>query len=214
MALAAKLSSFYSEFHQSAPKEVSEVIIASTKSFKDIYDASNAIQLGSKFPSFELSDATGKTVSLGDLLAEGAVLISFYRGEWCPFCNLELRALQKHLADFKKKGVNLVAISPELPDQSLSTTEKLSLEFTVLSDVNNKLAKELGILFPQPDTMRVVYDKFSVDWNKRYGNDKLEIPVPATFLVDSTGVLRNAFIDASYEKRLEPSTALQWIDCL
>ena len=211
MALNKELASTY---NQSLPKEVSSIITDAVKDFKNIYDPARAIQPGDAFPQFQLSDATGNKVSLNDLLAKGPILISFYRGEWCPFCSIELRALQSHLDEFHQKGVTLVAVSPELPDQSLTTSEKLSLKFPVLSDVGNQLAKQLGLLFPQPESMRTVFDKFGVDWNQRYGNDNLELPVPATFLVDTKGIVRNSFINPEYQYRLEPETALGWIDRL
>ncbi|KAJ5910488.1 hypothetical protein N7504_005131 [Penicillium tannophilum] len=214
MALTAELSTTYNQFLETAPKEVSEVITEAVANFKSTYDSAKAIQPGTTFPKFQLSDATGQKVTLDDLLGKGAILVSFYRGEWCPFCNLELRALQSHLDEFHKKGVTLVAISPELPDQSLSTSEKLSLKFPVLSDVDNKLAKQLGLLFPQPKAMQTVFDTFGVDWKQRYGNDDLEVPVPATFLVDKKGIVRNSFVNPEYQHRLDPETALQWIEHL
>lgn len=130
---------------------MSSVITNAVDNFKNTYDPTKAIQPLDAFPAFQLTDATGNKVTLQDLLAKGSILISFYRGEWCPFCNLELRALQKHLDEFRERGVTLVAVSPELPDQSLSTSEKLELKFPVLSDVDNRLAKQLGLLFAQPE---------------------------------------------------------------
>lgn len=214
MALNKELSTTYNQFLETAPKEVSSVITDAVGNFKNTYDPARAIQPGNAFPKFQLSDATGNKVTLDDLLAKGPILVSFYRGEWCPFCNLELRALQNHLDEFRKSGVTLVAVSPELPDQSMSTSEKLSLKFPVLSDVDNQLAKQLGLLFPQPESMRIVFNTFGVDWNQRYGNDHLEIPVPATFLVDKKGTVRNSFVNPEYQHRLDPETALQWIEQL
>lgn len=109
-----------------------------------------------------------------------------------------------------------MAVSPELPDQSLSTSQKLALKFPVLSDVDNQLAKQIRILSPQPEEMRAVFEKFGVDWNQRYGNNTLEVPVPvpATFLVDKNGIVRNTFVNPEYQDRLEPDIALQWIEVL
>ena len=212
MSLATQLTSTYNDFHKSAPPEVSETINTVTSDFKASYDPSLAIQVGDTLPDFRMSDALGEEVTKAELLAQGPLLIAFYRGEWCPYCNLELRELQKHLGEFKAKGVNLVAISPEIPDQSLSTIEKGGLKFPVLSDVGNKLAKQMGILFAQPEQMRKLFNSFGLDFKARNGDDSLEVPVPATFLVDHKGVVRNSFIDADYTKRLEPTTALEWID--
>ncbi|KAI9735793.1 MAG: hypothetical protein M1834_001257 [Cirrosporium novae-zelandiae] len=213
MSLATQLSAVTENFQQ-APASIKEPIMAATANFKASYKPASAIQVGDTLPEFCLSDALGKEVTSASLLAQGPLLITFYRGEWCPFCNLALAAMQKHLSEFKAKGVTLVAISPELPNQSLSTTEKNALKFPVLSDVGNKLAKQLGILFPQPDTLRPVFEMIGHDLKKRNGDDSFEVPVPATLLVDQTGVVRNTFVDPDYTKRLEPSVALEWINAL
>jgi peroxiredoxin len=210
MSLTKELEDTYAEFQKNAPQAVLETFGSGVQSLSDTFDPSKVIQIGQKFPDFELQDATGKAVNRDSLLKEGALLVSFYRGEWCPFCNLELRALQKHLSEFKTKGVSLVAISPQLADGSLSTAEKNKLEFSVLSDVGNKLARQLGIVWTQPDSFRPIYEGFQIDWKKSYGDDSLEVPIPATILVDKDGVVRNTFIDPAYTKRLEPEIALEW----
>jgi len=212
--LADQLSSVFDGFQKNAPGPVKEAIIKATTDFKTSYDPSTAIQVGDTLPEFALSDAVGKQVSSTELLSQGALLITFYRGEWCPFCNLALAALQKHLDDFKAKGVSLVAISPELPNTSLSTAEKHALKFPVLSDVGNKYAQQLGIVFQQPDALRPVFDNFGNDLKKRNGDDSFAVPIPATLLVDKNGVVRNTFVEPDYTKRLEPSTALEWVDAL
>ena len=214
MSLNSELSATFEGFHKKAPPAAVEAITTASANFHASFKPASTIQVGDRFPEFRLSNALGQEVSSADLLAQGPLLISFYRGEWCPFCNLELRALQKNLDKFKAKGVTLVAISPELPNQSLSTTEKHSLKFPVLSDVGNKLARQLGIIFAQPDSLRPIFKAFGNDLKTRNGDDSFEVPVPATLLVDRKGIVRNTFIDTDYTKRLEPSTALEWIDAL
>ncbi len=212
MSLAGELSSLYDNFYKKAPPSTYDLLTTTNANFKASFTP--GIKVGDTLPSFRLSDAVGKEVNSADLLAQGPLLISFYRGEWCPFCNLELRALQKHLPEFKAKGVTLIAISPELPNQSLTTTEKHNLGFPVLSDVGNKFARQLGIVFAQPDALRPVIQPGVNSLKDRNGDDSFEVPVPATLLVDRKGVVRNAFIDADYTKRLEPATALEWADAL
>jgi peroxiredoxin len=214
MSLANQLSSVFDNFQQNAPALVKGPIITAKANFQASYQPALAIQVGDTLPEFRLSDAVSNEVTSDSLLSQGPLLITFYRGGWCPFCNLALAAMQKHLDEFKAKGVTLAAISPELPNESLSTTEKHALKFPVLSDVGNKFAKQLGILFPQPDILRPVFDKFGHDLKTRNGDDSFEVPVPATLLVDQKGVVRNTFIDPDYTKRLEPSVALEWIDAL
>jgi peroxiredoxin len=210
MSLTQELQETYTNFKKNAPEVAFNTLGSGVQDLKKAFDPTTTIQVGQEFPSFELQDATGKFVSKDTLLKDGALLISFYRGEWCPYCNLELRALQKHLSDFKKKGVSLVAISPQLPDNSISTAEKNELQFTVLSDVDNKLARQLGIIWSQPDAFRSLFQGFGIDWQKTYGNENLEVPIPATILVDKNGVIRNIFIDPDYTKRLDPEIALEW----
>jgi len=214
MSVTAELNAVYTNFHQTAPKPLSTTVIKSTNDFISSFNPDAAIKVGDKLPSFRLSDASGKEVDSQNLIANGPLLITFYRGNWCPFCNIALRALQKHIEDFKAKGVTLVAITPELPDTSLSTTEKNELEFAVLSDVGNKVAKQLGITFAQPEELRGVFDAVGVDLKARNGDDSLVVPLPATLLVDKSGIVRNTFIDPDYVHRLEPTTALEWIDAL
>jgi peroxiredoxin len=210
MSLTQELQETYTNFKETAPEAAFNTLGSGVQELKEAFDPSETIQVGQEFPSFELQDATGKLVSKDTLVRDGALLVSFYRGEWCPYCNLELRALQKHLPEFKAKGVSLVAISPQLPDSSISTVEKHELQFTVLSDVDNKLARQLGIVWRQPNTFQPLFQGFGVDWQKLYGNESLEVPIPATFLVNKNGVVRNMFLDPDYTKRLDPETALEW----
>ncbi|KAL5335696.1 AhpC/TSA family-domain-containing protein [Aspergillus crustosus] len=156
MSLQSELANAFGEFQKAAPQPVLETFSAGLTDLKSTFDPSKAIQPGQKLPAFTLQDATGTAISSGTLLEDGALLISFYRGEWCPFCNLELRALQKRLPEFKALGVKLVAVSPQLPDSSLSVAEKNALEYPVLSDVGNKFARELGIVWTQPETFQPI----------------------------------------------------------
>ena len=215
MSLATQLTSVYDNFHDNiAPPETSKLLKDTATDFAASFKSDATIKVGDTIPQFRMSNAVGEEVDSADLLAQSPLLITFYRGEWCPFCNLALAAMQKHVDQFKAKGVTLVAITPELPSQSLTTSEKHSLKFPVLSDVGNKFAKQLGILFPQPDSLRPLFDSFGHDLKTRNGDDSFEVPVPATFLVDQKGVVRNAYIETDWAKRLEPSTALEWIDAL
>ncbi|KAL3467925.1 thioredoxin-like protein [Aspergillus heterothallicus] len=200
---------------KAAPQPFLDTFSSGLKGLASTFSTHNAIQPGQKFPFFTLPSATGTPVSSSTLLAENkALLISFYRGEWCPFCNLELRALQARLPEFQALGVNLVAISPQLPDASLSVAKKNALQFPVLSDVGNQLAWELGIVWKQPQAFGEIFKGFGIDWAGSYGEgqeDLLEVPIPATILVGGDGVVREVFVDVDYTKRLEPETALEWV---
>lgn len=212
MSLAPQLSAVYDNFQRNAPAQVSQTINAVNSDFEVAFKTQYTIKIGDNLPSFALSDALGKEVTRDKLLKNGPLLITFYRGEWCPFCNLALRSLQLNLEKFQEKGVTLVAISPELPNTSLSTTEKNELKFPVLSDVGNKFARELGIVFPMPDSMRPIFKAFGHDLVARNGDDSFEVPLPATLLVDGQGIVRKTYINPRYWERMEPSKALEWID--
>ncbi|KAI2471084.1 AhpC-TSA-domain-containing protein [Annulohypoxylon bovei var. microspora] len=213
MSLQAEIDQVNKGFDK-APEEIKGPIIASRLDFAKSFDASNAIKVGQKLPEFSLPDSLNKTVKSSELLANGPLLITFYRGGWCPFCNLALHALQARLPEIKAKGVTLVAVTPELPDTSLTTSEKQGLEYPVLSDVGNKFAHKLGIVWAQPDTLRPIFAKIGNDLKARNGDDSYEVPIPATLLVDRDGTVKNLFLEADYTKRLEPAVALEWINAL
>lgn len=214
MAIATELNATFTGFMENGPKPVTSAIKTSTEDFIASFDPSKAIQVGDKLPAFKLKDATGKEVDSAELIKNGPILINFYRGNWCPFCNIALKGYQDKLEEIKAKGATFVAITPELPDESLNTVEKNELKFTVLSDVGNVFAKELGILYEQPEAMKGVFGAIGVDFKVRNGDDSYVVPVPATILVDTTGTVRNTFIDPNYVHRLEPATAVEWIDAL
>ena len=212
MALAEQLNKTLSDFSRDVPSNIKDPILKAKEDLSASFDTSQVIRIGEHLPSFSLPDATNNQVSSSDLLKKSALLITFYRGGWCPYCNLTLAELQKHVGEYAAKGVQFVAISPELPDISLTTTEKLDLKFLVLSDIGLAYARQLGIVFKQDEAVREPFKIAGIDLKKSNGNDTFELPVPVTLLVDQNGVVRNRFLDADFTKRLEPSTALEWID--
>ncbi|CAK7221668.1 hypothetical protein SEUCBS140593_004643 [Sporothrix eucalyptigena] len=209
-----ELSATLAAFQKNAPEVAKTPINAARANIISTFDGSATISVGQPLPEFNLTDALGQKVSSKDLLSTGPLLIAFYRGSWCPFCNISLRYFQTHLEEFTALGVTLVAISPELPDTSLTTSDKLNLKFPVLSDVGNAFAHKLGIVWKQPDTLRPVFEKFGHNLSVRTGNDDFEVPVPTTLLVDGSGIVRNTFIEPDYTKRLDPEVAIEWVKAL
>ncbi|KAK1814978.1 hypothetical protein LTR12_010591 [Friedmanniomyces endolithicus] len=214
MALATQLANVLDGFNRDAPTHVKDPINTARSEVVTTFPRSAAIQPGATLPSFSLANASGGQTTSAELLAKTPILITFYRGGWCPFCNLALHDLQVNLEAFKAKGVTLVAISPELPDESLSMAEKNELKFIVLSDVGNKFARQLGIVWKQPGTMDAALKAIGTDLKQHNGDDSLEVPVPCTLLVDQKGVVRNAHVDPDYTKRLDSKVALKWADAL
>jgi len=172
-----------------------------------------ALKVGDKAPEFELKNALKKPVKLSALLKNGPVVITWYRGGWCPYCNIQLRYLQNFLPQFKAAGATLVALSPELPDKSLNTTEKNNLEFEVLTDYNNEIAKEFGIAFTLNDELIDIYNGFH-RLETFNGVDTNELPIPATYVIGRDGLIKYAFIDADYRKRAEPAVILDVLKTL
>jgi peroxiredoxin len=171
----------------------------------------DSVQVGEKLTSFSLLNQTGKMVRSDDLLASGPLVVMFYRGGWCPYCNLALRAMQAALPEIERLGGRLVAVTPEQPDNSLSTVEKNGLTFDVLTDEGLNFARELGIVWKIPE--------YALEWHEQYfglyfelhnglGN-RDELPVPATFVVDRSGVVTWRFLEAAYWKRVEPKDVVQ-----
>ncbi|WP_328742538.1 AhpC/TSA family protein [Streptomyces caniferus] len=176
--------------------------------------AERALQPGDAAPRFSLPTATGGTVALDSLLSEGPVVLTFYRGAWCPYCNLALRALQQHHAEITARGARLVAISPQIPDESLTLTEKHALAFDVLSDLGSGTAKQYGLSFDLPDDLAAVYDSFGFDLQRVNGGHPRTLPLPATYVIDPDATIRWAFLDTDYTARAEPSDILAALDVL
>jgi peroxiredoxin len=162
-------------------------------------------------PDLQLLDAKGQSVSLTALNANGPLIIVFYRGGWCPYCNLELREWQRLLPEVQKAGAQLVAISPQTPDKSLSTAEKNELAFTVLSDSQLTATKEFGLGFQLPPDLVELYKKFGNDLPTINGNAEWALPLPATYLIGRDGLVKFAHVDVDYRKRAEPSEILAMI---
>ncbi|PTB38723.1 hypothetical protein M441DRAFT_59960 [Trichoderma asperellum CBS 433.97] len=212
-SLAAGLQAISSSM-TNMPEATANIISEARENVQKQFDVKSTIQPGQVLPEFVLPDARGVPVSSIDLLAKGPVLITFYRGGWCPFCNLALRAYQQRLDDFKARGVTLVAITPEQPDASLSTTEKNELKFPVLTDNGLQLARKLNITWEQPKDLVGVLNGFGADLEKRHGNDSNEMVIPTTLLVDQKGVVRNVYAEADWTQRLEPQEAVNWVNAL
>jgi peroxiredoxin len=167
----------------------------------------NALGAGAIAPDFILPDASGYTVRLAKLLRKGPVILSFYRGGWCPYCNLELRAYQALASRMQALGVRLVAISPELPDETAATVRENALGFDVVSDVGSEVAKAYGVAFDLADELRPLYARLGHALPDKNGADWV-LPVPATYVIAPSGEIVLAHVDTDYRRRLEPADAI------
>ena len=170
--------------------------------------AEQALKEGAQVPDFTLPDARGSPVTLSHLLAQGAVVMPFYRGQWCPYCHLTLRAYQQALPHMQARGASLVAISPQTPDHSRALGEKLELTFALLSDMGNQVARQFGLVFTIDEAVRDAYKQVCADLPRFNGTDSWELPMAGTFLIDQPGTVRLAFVHADFTRRLDPSVII------
>jgi peroxiredoxin len=163
-------------------------------------------------PDFTLSDAHGKKVSLKTLLKKGPVIVAFYRGSWCPFCNAELNAYQQHLDEFRSHGASLVAITPEKPDLTVLTESQKKLEFPILTDTDNKLAARFGLVWAVEGELKQILTQFGVDLEKDQGNPDWRLPVPATYVVMPNRKIIYSFVNVDYTQRADPSDIVKALE--
>jgi peroxiredoxin len=164
------------------------------------------LAVGDSAPTFTLGNATGDQVSMAALLQEGPVVVTFYRGEWCPYCNLQLHALQQALPEIEATGATLVAISPQAPDHSMTVVEKHALAFPVLSDLDQGVAEAFKVRFDVTGELEdLQVNVFQSDPAKQNADGRRSLPVPATFVIDTTGVVRFASVNADWRVRVEPA---------
>lgn len=174
----------------------------------------NALEKGELAKHFALPNARGGETSLVDLLEFGPVVISFYRGGWCPYCNLEFKALNDILPKIKKAGASLVGISPELPDNSLNTIEQNKLKYNVLSDVGNVVARDYGLVMTVPTILQPLYLEWGLDVPSVNGDDTWELPIPATYIINEDGLIEFAHVNVNYTERMEPADIIKALDAM
>ena len=191
------------------PQETLAVMTGATEELVASGIAERSAGEGSAAPAFSLPDAHGEPVASDSLWDEGPVVLSFYRGGWCPYCNIELRALQQRLPEIEALGARLVAITPETPDNALSTQEKNEIAFDVLSDSGNRVASAFGLSFRLPDEVNDIYkNQFGIDLEASNGDASQTLAVPATFVIGKGGKVLKAFVDADYTRRAEPDEVI------
>jgi len=212
--LLNQLDTVKQNFADNVPAEIRKIMANATADLEKSAITKKSLTKGNLAASFNLPNQLGKSVELNTLLTKGPVVISFYRGAWCPFCSLELKALQERLTDIESLGASLIAISPQAPGNSISTAEKNGLSFDVLSDQNNKVAKQFGLVFTLADSLKPIYENFGIDIAESNQEDSFELPFAATFVIDQKGVIQYAFVDVDYTNRAEPETIIEVLKSL
>jgi peroxiredoxin len=173
------------------------------------------VEVGDTLADFELLDPYGSATSLYQALGGRVSVLVFYRGAWCPYCNIALNAYQAELVpELDRRGVRLVAISPQAPDGSLSMQEKNALSFTVLSDPGNQIAKAIGIVTGPSDDARAAQLQLGLDLTAVNADGTTGLPMPTTLIVDGDRVVRWVDVHLDYTTRSEPKEILAALDRL
>lgn len=201
--LATQIQQFNIELATQVPQEVLDTFGKSIEDLETKNIEEKSIKIGETIPNFSLKNAKNEVVNSSDILKNGKMIIAFYRGSWCPYCNLELKALQEKTAEFKEKNTTLVAISPQSPDNSLTFIEKHNLTFEVLTDKDNIFAKQLGIVFELQDFVLPYYHALGIDLTNFNKNNDNSLPIPAVFVVNEDGKIIYKFADANYMNRID-----------
>ncbi len=219
MTLQAKLDAFKADFEAgkppyNVPPPVIAVMRRATAELKASGLAEKALKAGDKAPAFTLKDPEGNDVSSAALLAQGPLVVSFYRGVWCPYCNMELQALQAALPEFAKRGAKLVAISPQTAPNSRKSVRQNELSFPILSDVKGEVGAAFGLRFSLPDYLVELYKSLKNDLPAFNDDPAWTLPMPARYVIGQDGTIVYAEVNPDYTRRPEPQDMLPALDRL
>lgn len=214
MSLQDKLDAFKANFEAggppfNAPSSIHEPMHRATSELIASGAALNALKVGDETPAFELEDANGGRFSSAQSLHRGPLVVTFYRGFWCPYCNLDLEAIQEVLPDIEQRGGTVVAISPQTPANSRRSIREKKLTFPILFDPRNDVAASFGLRFRLPDYLITLYrDGFKNDLAVTNGDPSWTLPMPARFVIDQQGTIAYAEVNPDYTRRPDPSELL------
>lgn len=213
MTLQATLDAFRADFKAgkppyNAPAHIHPIMERATAELIASGAAQQALKVGDKAPLFSLKDAHGEQVSSAQLLAQGPLVLTFYRGVWCPYCNMELQALQAFLPTLKAAGASLLALSPQTAANSRKSTRISGLDFPILSDTHNDVAEAFGLRFKLPDYLIELYKALGNDLPSINDDPAWTLPMPARYVIGQDGVIRYAEVNPDYTQRPEPSAML------
>lgn len=209
MSLQAKLDAFKADFKAgkppfNAPAEIHPVMERATAELIATGQAGRAIKAGDRAPQFTLRDQDNNEVSSVELLKKGPLVVTFYRGVWCPYCNMELQAMNEALPTLQSYGANLVAISPQSPVNSRKSVRNNELNFPVLSDVGNEVADAFGLRFTLPDYLVELYKNLKNDLPSFNGDPSWTLPMPARYVIGTDGLVLYSEVNPDYTHRPEP----------
>jgi len=212
MSLKQMIADLQAETLPNVPQEVLQTMMQATNELISTGIAVKAVQAGEQAPEFTLPNTRGESVSLPSLLKKGPVVLNFYRGAWCPYCNLELKALHDALPEITALGASLVSISPNVIEKSAEFAAENPFGFDILSDVDNIVANKYRLVFTLDDKLRPIYEQFGIDLPVFDGNDRFELPMPATYVLRSDGTVAAGFVHEDYTQRMEPSAIIECLE--
>ncbi|MDQ7976077.1 peroxiredoxin-like family protein [Paraburkholderia sp. SARCC-3016] len=210
MSLQDKLDAFRADFKAgkppfNAPPEIHPVMERATAELIASGQAGRAIKAGDRAPHFNLKDQDGNDVSSAALLVKGPLVVTFYRGVWCPYCNIELQAINEVLPKIQAYGANVVAISPQTPVNSRKSVRTNELGFPVLSDVNGQTGADFGLRFALPDYLVELYKNLKNDLPAFNNDASWTLPMPARYVIGQDGIVLYSEVNPDYTRRPDPS---------
>lgn len=206
--LASGLESFLADFNKRIPEEIRQLMIDADTKLRATGIERQILRAGDFAPDFVLQGLGAAPVRLSDHLTRGPVILTFYRGGWCPYCNLELRAYERLMPDIRAAGAQVIAVSPQTPDASVATVASNDLSFDVVSDTGSEVARRFGLAFELPAPLKALYTRFGHPLPQINGTDDWYLPVPGTFVIGQDRRIRLSSASIDYRARLEPAEAL------
>ncbi|MEL7002703.1 MAG: peroxiredoxin-like family protein [Bacteroidota bacterium] len=205
MSLQQKLDETTAYFNANLPPEASKIFLDTLEAGISNHITENALSEGDYVEDFTLPSSTGETFNLSNKLVKGPVVLFFYRGSWCPYCNLTLKAYQDILDKIQGQNASLVAVTPEFPHKAQETRTKEGLAFDVITDEHNQLAGKFGLIFDQKNITTELLKTIGFDFEDFYGPDHENLlPIPGTFIIDTNGKVAFSYVNPNYRERLEP----------
>lgn len=209
MTLNEQAEALKRQFLEQTDPAIAERVGSGLERLVEAHPAGNALGVGEHAPDFALRDVRGGIVKLSEHLARGPVVLSFYRGGWCPFCSLELRAWRHCLDRVHDLGAELIAVSPEAADRARSAVEEQGFDFPVATDADQDVAAAYGLVFELPEPAREAQSLLEAPLDRCNADGTWWLPVPATYVLDTRGTIRWAWAGDDYTRRAEPADAVE-----
>ena len=210
MTLEESLAKLKAKIEGSMPQENVAIMHQATKDLETSGIGESILKVGDKAPEFLLPNQEGKMISSKELLQKGDLIITFYRGVWCPYCNLDLGNLKRYKSQFEAQNATMLSISPQLEKQNKQIVDRQRLNFDLLSDTENKIAAQFGLRWTMKDPLKSLYkDTFKISLPNYNGDDSWTLPIPARFIIGTDGVIKYVEYSIDYTKRPNPDVLVE-----